>query len=331
MGLKLLFVRFSSIGDIVLTSAAIRCAKQQLEGVEIHFLTKKSMKAVTEANPYIDQFHYLDANYAQVIKSLKNEKFDYIIDLHKNLRTLRLKWALKVPTLSFNKANIEKFLLTKWGINRMPNRHIVLRNVDALAPLGVQYDGRGLDHFVPESTQMPVLPSDFSPKYVAFVIGATYFTKKLPIEKIIDLIGRLDAQIVLVGGKQEQAEGQEIAQHFPQKVLNTCGQYNLHESTLLVKNAALVIAHDTGLMHISCAFEKDLIMLWGGTALSLQYYHFYPDQAKNQVYDAQVSGLSCQPCSHFGLKKCPKGHFKCMNQQDIPKIAAATQAILNQN
>lgn len=331
MGLKLLFVRFSSIGDIVLTSAAIRCAKQQLEGVEIHFLTKKSMKAVTEANPYIDHFHYLENDFALLLRKLKYEKFDYIIDLHKNLRTFRLKWALKVPTLAFNKANVEKFMLTKWGINRMPDRHVVLRNVDALAPLGVHYDGQGLDHFVPPTTQMPALPAMFASNYVAFVIGATYFTKKLPVEKIIDLIGRLDAKIVLVGGKQEQAEGQEIAKHFPEKVLNTCGKYNLHESTLLVKNAKLVIAHDTGLMHISCAFQKDLIMLWGGTALSLQYYHFYPDNAKNKVYDAQVPGLSCQPCSHFGLNKCPKGHFKCMNQQDIPIIAAAAQAILNKN
>lgn len=329
MGLKLLFVRFSSIGDIVLTSAAIRCAKQQLEGVEIHFLTKKSMKAVMEANPYIDHFHYLENDFKGLVKSLKNEQFDYVVDLHKNLRTLRLKWALKVPVLTFNKANIEKILLTKLGINRMPNRHIVVRNVDALAPLGVTYDGLGLDHFVPENTQMPDLPTDFANRYIAFVIGATYVTKKLPVHKIIELISRIDEKIVLVGGKQEQPEGQEIAKHFPGKVLDTCGAYSLHESTLLVKNANLVIAHDTGLMHISCAFQKNLIMLWGATAPTLQYFHFYPDKATNQVYDAQVPGLSCQPCSHFGLKKCPKGHFNCMNQQDIPAIASAVKSIMN--
>ena len=329
MGLKLLFVRFSSIGDIVLTSAAIRCAKQQLKDVEIHFLTKKSMMAVMEANPYIDQFHYLDQDFKGLVQELKKQKFDFVVDLHKNLRTFRIKLALKVPILSFNKANIEKILLTKLGINRMPNRHIVVRNVDALAPLGVSYDGMGLDHFVPDSTQMPVLPTDFADRYIAFVIGATYVTKKLPVDKIIDLLSRIEGKVVLVGGKQEQAEGQEIAKHFPGKVLDTCGMYSLHESTLLVKNAQLVIAHDTGLMHISCAFQKNLIMLWGATAPSLQYFHFYPDKATNQVYDAQVPGLSCQPCSHFGLKKCPKGHFNCMNQQDIPAIALAIKSIMN--
>ncbi len=329
MGLKLLFVRFSSIGDIVLTSTAIRCAKQQLPGVEIHFLTKKSMRVVTEANPFIDQFHYLDGNFPSLIKQLKKEQFDYIIDLHKNLRTFRLRLALGVPTLSYNKANVAKFLLTKFGYNCMPKRHIVLRNVDSLAPLGVKYDGKGLDYFIPSNTIEPVIPVDFQEKYLAFVIGATYFTKKMPTAKIIDLLGKVDAKIILIGGKAEQAEGELIAKAFPEKVWNTCGMFNLHQSALLVKKATLVMAHDTGLMHISCAFSKNLIMLWGGTAPPLQFYPFYPDQSNIFKYDALVKGLTCQPCSHFGLKKCPKGHFNCMNLQDLPKIAFEIQAFLN--
>ena len=327
--MRLLFVRFSSIGDIALTSAAIRCAKLQIPDVEIHFVTKLSMKAVTEGNPYISKFHYLDSSFSDLIASLKQEKFDYIIDLHKNLRTLRLKLALKTPSLSYNKAIIQRFLLTKFGIDLMPKRHIVLRNIDTLAPLGVSYDGKGQDYFIPEDTKAPIIPESFQKNYIAFVIGATYFTKKLPTQKIIDLIAHVDGNFVIIGGKQEQEEGELIASKYPDKVLNTCGQYNLHQSVMLVRDAALVIAHDTGLMHISCAFSKDLIMLWGGTAPALQFYPFYPDNAHNFKYDALVQGLSCQPCSHFGLKKCPKGHFNCMNQQDIPKIATTIQAFLN--
>ncbi|MEY2792806.1 MAG: hypothetical protein RJA76_798 [Bacteroidota bacterium] len=329
MGLKLLFVRFSSIGDIVLTSAAIRCAKKQIPNVEIHFLTKKSMKAVSEANPFIDQFHYLDSNFSALIKQLKEEQFNYIIDLHKNLRTLRLRLALKVPVLSYNKANVAKFMLTKVGVNWMPNRHIVLRNVDTLAPLGVKYDGMGLDYFIPSDTIQPIIPEDFQQKYIAFVIGATYFTKKMPTDKIIELLSMIDDKVVLIGGKAEESEGNEIAQKYPNKVWNSCGKFNLHQSAMLVENANLVIAHDTGLMHIACAFSKDLIMLWGGTAPPLQFYPFFPESKNPYLYNARVEGLSCQPCSHFGLKKCPKGHFKCMQLQDLPLIASKIKAFLN--
>ena len=144
--MRLLFIRFSAIGDIVLASPALRCAKQQIPGVEIHFLTKKSMKAVTEANPYVDQFHYFDKDLSATIQELKAYSFDYIIDLHKNLRSLRIRLALGVPVLSYNKLSLEKFLLTKFHLNKMADRHISLRSVDALAPLGVVYDGKGLDY-----------------------------------------------------------------------------------------------------------------------------------------------------------------------------------------
>lgn len=327
--MRLLFLRFSSIGDIALTSAAIRCAKLQIPNVEIHYATKLSMKAVTEGNPYITKFHYLDDSFSELVKSLKQENFDYVIDLHKNLRTLRLKLALRKPAFSYNKAIFQRFLLTKFGINLMPKRHIVLRFVDTLAPLGVSYDGKGQDYFIPKETIAPEIPAPFQKNYVALVIGATYFTKKLPTHKIIELISKIDAKVLVIGGKKEEEEGLEIAKHFPDKVWNTCGQFNLHQSVMLVRDAALVVAHDTGLMHISCAFSKDLIMLWGGTAPKLQFYPFYPDKAQNFKYDALVPGLSCQPCSHFGLKKCPKGHFKCMNNQDIPQIASEIQAFLN--
>ena len=77
--MKFLVIRFSSIGDIVLTTAAIRCLKQQVPDAEIHFLTKESFKAVTLHNPYIAAFHYFTENLGTTIKELQQENFDYII------------------------------------------------------------------------------------------------------------------------------------------------------------------------------------------------------------------------------------------------------------
>lgn len=329
MGLKLLFVRFSSIGDVVLTSAAVRCAKTQLPDVEIHFLTKKSMKAVVEANPYIDHFHYLDQDFSALIAELKAFHFDYIIDLHKNFRTFRLKSALGIPCISYHKASFEKFLLTKFGIDRMPEKHVALRSVETLASLGVTYDGKGLDFFIPEDAPFPQIPKNFQENFIAFVIGATYFTKKMPVAKIIELLSVIDAKVILLGGNTEIDEGELIAKKFPNNVLNACGKLSLHQSAMLIKEADLILTHDTGLMHIASAFSKNIIVLWGGTVPKLQFYPFFADQSIGTHYDAIVGGLSCQPCSHFGLKKCPKGHFKCMNLQDLTLINKQIQVFLD--
>jgi ADP-heptose:LPS heptosyltransferase len=315
--MRLLFIRFSAIGDIVLASPALRCAKQQIPGVEIHFLTKKSMKAVSEANPYVDRFHYFDKDLSATIQELKACKFDYIIDLHKNLRTLRIRLALGVPCLFYNKLSVEKFLLTKFQVNRMADRHISLRSVDALAPLGVVFDGKGLDYFVPSEVIQPVF---FPEGYVALVIGASYATKKLPLESLKVLCSQISHPIVLVGGKEEVADGEALALLDPTRILNTCGTYSLHESALIVQKSKVVISHDTGMLYIACAFEKNVIAIWGATSPALQVEPFMPVDSKAQVFQSIVTDLTCQPCSNFGTKTCPKGHFACMKQQDLPEI-----------
>ncbi|HWJ91643.1 MAG TPA: hypothetical protein VNR87_11065, partial [Flavisolibacter sp.] len=140
--MKFLIIRFSSIGDIVLTTPVVRCLKKQLPGAEIHFLIKPKFKTVMENNPYISKIHVLQDDWAQMIKELKDEQFDHIIDLHHNLRTLRVKKELKVPAQSFNKLNIEKFIFVKLKWNVMPKHlHIVDRYMETVAPFGVLNDG----------------------------------------------------------------------------------------------------------------------------------------------------------------------------------------------
>lgn len=324
--MRLLFIRFSAIGDIVLASPALRCAKQQIPDVEIHFLTKKSMKAVSEANPYVDYFHYFDKDLNATIRELNVYKFDYIIDLHKNLRSLRIRLALGVPVLSYNKLSVEKFLLTKFHVNKMADRHISLRSVDALAPLGVVYDGKGLDYFVPAEVTEPTF---FPSGYVAVVIGASYATKKLPLASLRELCTHISYPIVLVGGKEEKADGDSLAALDPERIVNTCGAYSLPESALIISKARVVISHDTGMLYIACGFEKNTIAIWGATSPALQVEPLMPNDSKAQVFQSIVPDLSCQPCSNFGTKTCPKGHFDCMKKQDLPEIARQATVMWN--
>jgi ADP-heptose:LPS heptosyltransferase len=122
--MKILVIRFSSIGDIVLTTPVVRCVKQQVPDAEVHYLTKFSFRSIVEHNPYIDKLHLLQDDLAAIIDDLQKEKFDFVVDLHHNLRTLKVKRALKVKSASFNKLNLQKYLLTAFKINLMPPVHI---------------------------------------------------------------------------------------------------------------------------------------------------------------------------------------------------------------
>ncbi len=335
--MKLLVIRFSSIGDIVLTTPAIRCLKTQIPHVQIHFLTKVSFKAVTEANPYIDQFHYYHDDLTGLINELKAENFDYIIDLHKNVRTAIIKFKLNKPVLSYKKLSFQKFLLTHLGINLMPSRHISERCIDAVASLGVHNDEQGLDYFIPAGKGIKPndLPLAQIAGYIAIVIGASYFTKKLPIQKLQALCQQINFPIILIGGKDDAADGEAIASIDPIKIYNACGKFSLHESADLVRMAKMVISHDTGLLYIACAFHKKVLAIWGGTSPLLDVEPYYGKSQKDQFTGEPlfknfiVPGLTCQPCSNYGTKKCPKKHFNCMQMQDLDLINKTVNLYLN--
>ncbi len=320
--MKLLIIRFSSIGDIVLTTPVIRCIKQQVEGVQLHYLTKKNFSGIISTNPYVDKLHVLQENWDEMITELKEEQFDYVIDLHHNLRTLRIKRALKgVKSFSFNKLNIEKWMLTALKINRMPPVHIVDRYMDTVKFLEVKNDQMGLDYFIPQKDEVAVndLPMSHHAGYIGVVIGAALNTKKLPRHKIQELCVKINHPIVLLGGPEDKLEGEAIASVDPVKIYNACGRFNLNESADLVRKAKLIISHDTGLMHIAAAFKKPILSVWGNTVPAFGMTPYY---GKAQVSSRilEVNGLSCRPCSKIGYNKCPKGHFKCMQQQDIPLL-----------
>lgn len=317
---KILLIRFSSIGDIVLTTPVIRALHQQLNA-EVHLLTKRSFSGVLSANPYIKQIWSIDEKVSEVLPQLKKQKFTAIIDLHVNLRTWQVRFGLfNSPFYRFNKLNWQKWLLTKFKINHLPKIHIVDRYLAAAKPLGIKNDGQGLDHFIPEEDE--VNPIDFGLKspYVALVTGAAHATKRLPIEKLVEICKKIPQQVVLLGGPDEKKQGEIIAKTAGNHVVNVCGHTRLQQSASLLKQASCVITHDTGLMHIAAAFQLPIISIWGNTVPEFGMYPYLPQTTKEPTI-FEVNNLNCRPCSKIGYNECPKGHFNCMQQQNTEAIA----------
>jgi ADP-heptose:LPS heptosyltransferase len=330
--LKFLLIRFSSIGDIVLTTPVIRCVKQQCPDAELHFLTKKGFKGMLEHNPYIDKLHLLEEDLNATIAELKKEHFTHVIDLHHNLRTLRVKRALKgAQHFSFNKLNVEKFIYTNFKINTLPDKHIVDRNFDCIAELGIRNDGKGLDYVIPAKDVVKVedIPTAHSHGFIAVVIGAALATKRLPRHKLIELCAAIDHPLILLGGKEDVEEGQAIAASDPIKIYNACGKFNLNESADLVRQSKLVVTHDTGLMHIAAALQKPIVSIWGNTVPSFGMYPYYGSNSLQQHRMVQVKKLWCRPCSKIGYERCPRGHFKCMEQIDIGEVVQQVRLFLS--
>lgn len=320
--MKILIIRFSSIGDIVLTTPVIRCLKAQLPEVELHFLTKDGFAPVLEHHPDIQVLHRLGHNKHQVIEQLKSERFDWVIDLQHNRRSISMSRKLGAPTKRFFKANIEKWLLVNFKINRLPDKHIVDRYLETVAHLGIKNDGKGLDFHLPALSIDPKrLPDFINRPFVGFVIGGAHQTKCLPVHKIVAAINLMpNKPVILLGGPGDQEKAKDIvSQVSHQHVFDACGKFNLLESAFLVKQAAKIITHDTGLMHIAAAFNKPIVSVWGNTVPAFGMYPYLPKNApEHQI--VEVNKLHCRPCSKIGYKKCPKGHFKCMELIDVAEL-----------
>ncbi|HMI68291.1 MAG TPA: glycosyltransferase family 9 protein [Cyclobacteriaceae bacterium] len=320
--MKILIIRFSSIGDIVLTTPVIRTVKTQLE-TEVHFASKIQFSPILKTNPYIDRLHFLDGSLSVLIRELRKEKFDYVIDLHNNLRTRIIKIALGVKAYSVNKLNIEKWLMVNFKINVLPPKHIVDRYLETAARLGVKNDALGLDYFIPPEDEVSLdrLPETHRNGYVAYAIGAQHGTKKLPLVRMIELCEKINRPIVLLGGKEDAEAGEQVKNYFENNdrsagqpngktvIYNACGIYPLNQSASILKKALYVFSHDTGLMHMAAAFKKEIFSIWGNT---LPAFGMYPYRTRYTVLENNT--ISCRPCSKIGFDKCPKGHFKCMNE-----------------
>ncbi len=324
---KILLIRFSSIGDIVLTTPVIRSLKKQLN-CQLHTLTRKQYTNIYQNNPFVDKVYAFDDNLPEIINRLKNEQYDFVVDLQKNLRSIKVRKALGVASASFPKVNIQKWLLVNFKINRLPKIHVVDRYFKAVEPLQVTNDGKGLEYFIPPEDELNLSSVDeqLTRGYIGFVIGGQHFTKIFPAEKVAEVINKLTIPVVLLGGKEDFDRGEEIIKLAPRKkVINTCGKFNLNQSASLVKQCNVLITNDTGLMHIGAAFNKPVISVWGNTVPAFGMYPYMPEtNAKSFI--SEVNGLKCRPCSKLGYKKCPKKHFNCMINQDATMIATKAES-----
>ncbi len=322
-GPKVLVIRFSSIGDIVLTTPVYRILKKQLNA-EVHLLTKQSFAMSVKHNPFIDKRYTIKKEVDEVMGDLKKEKYDFVVDLHNNLRSLRVKKSLGVKSSSFNKLNVQKWMLANLRIDKMPAEpHIVYRYVDTLKEFGGKYDGAGMDFFIADQDTVDVQMSSggvLKPnEYVTIAVGASMPTKALEESQLRWLLENIQRPVALLGGPAESELSDRLANAFSH-VVSFAGSTSLQGSASVLVQSKVLISPDTGLMHMGAALDHPVVSVWGNTVPRFGMTPFYSDDSKTEWHVAEVANLSCRPCSKIGYQSCPKGHFKCIREIDLQRI-----------
>lgn len=318
---RILVIRFSSIGDIVLTTPVVRALKTQLNGdIQIDFITKKGFVPILESNPYINEVISIEKNVAEVATRLQDKHYDYVIDLHNNIRSKQVKRLVKMLDFTVDKRNIAKWVYVNTKKEWLPIGHFVSRCFTAAAPLGIADDKKGLDYFIPEKDVIDPssLPAHFQSGYVAYAIGGQTPGKILPTDKIIELCKKINKPIVLLGGEEDVQRGEEIASTVGDQVWSGCGKFNLNQSASLIYGAMCVITHDTGLMHIASALKKKVISLWFATTPQIGFSPWMPGEGSVMI----EANCNKRPTSKLGNRGYQDG---CIYNIDLDEIVRAVK------
>jgi ADP-heptose:LPS heptosyltransferase len=329
--MKALVIRFGAIGDLVLTTPVVRTLKRA--GYTLHFLLLRQYREVLATNPYIDAFHDYDVS-TYLNQKLRDEAFDVVIDLQNDDTSRYFTKALGVKTLYSPRRRWTSFLFKTVHRGGAPKQHQVDRHFAAVAALGIRNDGEGLDFFIAPADEVPYsdIPTSHQLGFLALVIGGSASTKRLPQEQLKAFCQQLQHPIILLGGPEDAARGEELHYLDPIKIYNACGKFSFAESADLLRKARLVVTHDTGLMHVAAALKKPIITVWGSTVPAQGMTPYYGEQhaLRNPGLseDMQVEHLWCRPCTDNGRAHCPLGHFKCMRKIDMNVLQAIAEGRL---
>lgn len=314
---KILVIRFSSLGDVILTTPLLKRLKRKYPESEIHFLTKKSFADVLRHDRNISKIIETEDNIPfNKLKSLKKEikagQFDITLDVHNNLRTFYLRLFLNGEKKVLKKYSFRKFLLVKFKINLMKNLPPVAERYCELIP--VENAGQLPEIFIDETDVKKIkeLITENNPakkKIICISPASHHFTKTYPAEYYTELIKKLGENYLffLTGKGKDISIINEIKSKTGRNVINLCDKLSLNELSEMINQSDLFISGDTGPMHIAEAKNKKMITIAGS---SVKEFGFYPQNTNAVLIENNL--LKCRPCSHIGRQNCPKVHFKCM-------------------
>jgi heptosyltransferase-2 len=315
---NVLVVRFSSIGDVLLTTPLLRALRRRHPGSHITVLTKPAYAALLSHNPHLNRVIELlpERSLASVAGELRAAGYSHLLDLHDSVRTRILRTLVPGRWGTYPKHRLARTLLihTKRNFYR-DSRPVPERYFSAARDLDVSPDGGPPELFLaPEAVRevadwlastgmVPHRP------LIALAPGAAHQTKRWPLEHwrlLVDRIVEQGFNAAIIGGDDDTPLGVSLAQGAGGRVVNAAGRFELQSTGALLQRAAALVSGDTGAMHMATGVGTPVVALFGPT---VRPFGFFPYTSRARVVEL---GLPCRPCSSKGGPRCPLGHHRCM-------------------
>lgn len=337
---KTLIIRFSSIGDIVLSTPLLRCLRKRFSKSQIDYVTRREYAELVKSNHNLNYTYEFDASTGfDGLRALKKkvlaERYDLVIDIHGSVRSRFLRSMRGVDQIvTVDKRVFERSMLVRLKKNLYKGVVSVAdRYIEPLEPLGVEKDDKGLELQIPDevlfgvSGKIVTLRLNRFERVIGFCPTSRHFTKRWPLEMYaalgIQLSTSLDAKILIFGGAEEKEQTNRVALQIAEavgsdRVTDFAGELSLLETAAAMEYCDVVVTNDSGLMHVAAAMKRKVVAIFGST---VREFGFLPISTESKILE--IDGLYCRPCSHVGRRACPEGHFRCMKEIRVEEVAAA--------
>jgi len=313
---KLLIIRLSSAGDVLLSSPLLKIIKNAEAESEIHFVVKSQYADIIRYNPNVDKVHLVQDGASihkleNLHRELLGESFHSTLDLQNNFRSVYLRKRTSENIRVINKEVVKRALLVKTKLNLFSTVRSVSLKYTQVYDESIKEVPRPEiympDEILKRTDQLWKTVGPGSGKVIVLCPGAKHFTKRWPVEYWIEIAKKFSGRnyVVLLGGEADKEICSQIQRNAD--AINFSGELSLIESTAMLTHADLVITNDSFLMHAANALGKNIVAIFGST---VKEFGFFPYGVNSKILE--VDKLSCRPCSHVGREKCPRGHFKCM-------------------
>ena len=338
---SILVVRFSSIGDVLLTTPVLRAIRQRWPGARISFLTRQRFAPLLQQNPHVDELITLEegAGLSELVslgRSLASRKWHLLADFHSSLRSRVIRRLIPADfTAVYAKSHLKRSLLiyTRLDFYGPEPPAVPQRYAACLAPFGVSLDQGPCELHLEEADRSPAQRQiaerwPDSTGILAVAPGSAWQTKRWPAERFAhsaaELAGKHGLKVILLGSEKDlEACGQVEKNLGPENCLNLAGRLSLRGSAAAVEKSGILLTNDTGLMHIATAVGTPVVAVFGCTTRHLGYFPYRAGKAK-----VIETSLFCRPCTHNGRKRCPLGHFRCMGDIGVERIVEAAEGLL---
>ena len=329
--LRILAVRFSSIGDVILTTPLYRAIRARHPGAHLTVVTKRATAPLLEGNPAIDRVVPLEPGEGiSALAARLGDDYTYGLDLHGSLRSRALRWLVAARWRGYRKRTVARWALIHLKRNWYGAVHPVTeRYFEAARDLDVRPDGRPPEVFVPADTDAAMADwlteRKIPERFAVLAPGAAHATKRWPVERWSALAKALAADgigVVAVGGAEDRAPAEAVAAAAGALGASAAASTTLMQTAALIRRSAVVTSGDTGVMHLATAVNTPVVALFGPT---VRPFGFFPYTDRASVLER---ALDCRPCSAHGGEACPLGHHNCIREITVDAVQQSVRGWL---